>query len=386
MKMQFKVLFFLLSISNIIWAQKKQILHKTFDTNDITTMIVNLNNSTVNIQSSQSDKVQIDYKLEFIGFSNGEISEKLKEIEADANMFDNHITLTANSIDKLSYKSHVYSAPGGIVYKGSLFNKSSDNPEFRKTRDSIIAEINYNDSDFFNKHLEFLDENEEVIKNVEEYVKTLNVHFTIEIPNNVKLTINAKDSQIRMNQKITNELVFNLKKGSLKALELSNDYNKVKIEDADLKIITLSGGNYIFNNISRGLIGSVSSSNITSEFSEIQIGEIQENVSITDFTSSYWFYNWSDRFTRFDLFSEYSKIHFFYPVKDHSLKVFGNNTKNILDNGAFEINMQPTSSGEKFNMMHRKPKGEGQFSGAINFDIIHGIIYSHNDSIKKINN
>ena len=47
--------------------------------------------------------------------------------------------------------------------------------------------------------------------------------------------------------------------------------------------------------------------------------------------------------------------------------------------------MQPNKKGEKFNMMEKKAKNKKTSSGHIDFDIIHGIVYSHNDSIKTIN-
>ena len=61
------------------------------------------------------------------------------------------------------------------------------------------------------------------------------------------------------------------------------------------------------------------------------------------------------------------------------MKVMGNNTKGMYGKD-LEVNMQPTKNGEKYNMMTRKAKGEGHYCGAINFDIIHGIIYNYYDT------
>ena len=76
----------------------------------------------------------------------------------------------------------------------------------------------------------------------------------------------------------------------------------------------------------------------------------------------------------------------FYP-KDHdfSLKVTGNNTKSIHGKG-IEFNLQATDDDTKFNMLERKTNGEGHFSGAINFDIVRGIIYNYNDTFKPSKN
>ena len=67
------------------------------------------------------------------------------------------------------------------------------------------------------------------------------------------------------------------------------------------------------------------------------------------------------------------------------MKTVGNNTKNLIGNNELEINMQPTRSGEKFTMMTKAAKNENAQINEIYFDIVHGIIYTHEDSIKKIN-
>jgi hypothetical protein len=67
------------------------------------------------------------------------------------------------------------------------------------------------------------------------------------------------------------------------------------------------------------------------------------------------------------------------------MKVMGNNTKSMYGKDLV-IEMQPARKGVKHYMMERKAKGEGHFAGAINFDIIHGIIYNYNDTFKPSKN
>ena len=183
---------------------------------------------------------------------------------------------------------------------------------------------------------------------------------------------------------MTNEISMSLKHGFFKGKQLSNERNKFKIEDANFKTESLRGGSYDFINVRQGLIGSIDKVIITSEFSKIEIGEIRKDVLITDFNSEYWLYNWSKNFQQFDLYSQYSKLYYFYPDTDYSLTVVGNNTVNYV--GTMKISMQPTKKGEKFLMMDRKAKNNGVFAGAINLDIIDGIIYSFNDSFDPSKN
>jgi|GEM_PF-3144228 len=388
-RLVFKICILMLITSGSIFAQKETVYSKEFFTDKNTTAIFNLENTTVAIEASTDGKIHFNYTLEFDGYSKKEVEEKLQSISVEATKFENHITLVSNSITQISNVNYTYDALNGLIldYDNSIKTKDSI---VRKSRDSILKEIRYNTFGklkapfkYFGNRFKTQDENGK-LKNIRKRnVKILRSQFVIKIPPYLKLKINGKDAQITMRDDSMNELSVVLKRGYFYAKQLINEYNLFKIENANLRAEAIVGGTYSFNNISKGLIGSLQNVNIASEFSKIQIGELKEKVSITDFNSEYFFYNWDPDFKRFDLFSEYSKIHLFYPEgHDYSLKVMGNNTKSMYGN-KFEVNMQPTSKGVKYNMMERKAKGEGHFSGAINFDIIHGIIYNYNDTFSS---
>lgn len=383
----FKISVLMLITSVSVFAQKKTVYSERFSADKNTTAIFNLENTTVSIETSTDGEVHFDYTLEFDGYSKKEIQEKLQNIKVEATKFENHITLISNSVTQISDVTFAYDSPNGLVldYDGS--QKVNDSI-VRKSKNSIVEEIRYNNAfdkveapfKYFNNRFKTQDDNGK-LKNIKRIdIKILQSQFVIKIPPYLKLKINGKDAQITLRDDSMNELSVVLKRGYFYAKQLVNEYNLFEIENANLRAEGIVGGSYDFNNISKGLIGSIQNAKITSEFSKIQIGELKEKVSIKDFNSEYFFYNWNTDFKRFDLFSEYSKIHLFYPKdNDFSMKVVGNNTKSMYGN-AYVVNMQPTSKGEKFNMMERKAKGEGHFSGAINFDIIHGIIYNYNDT------
>lgn len=380
----FKCLLLMLITSTSVYAQKKQIYSKSFDVNTQTTAIFNLDDSAVVIESSDDDKVYLDYAIEFDGFSNKEIDSLFEMIKVDAFIYDNRITLKANNIVK-SHQYFTYKGTGSLFTDNLLKSKKINNkdPIIRKSQDSILREVRAKNKvkplDSIGNRFR-IKEKDGTIKSLKELggVKATKGQFVIKIPPYVKLTINAKVGYLTFIGDIKNELSVSLKRGKLKAQQLTNAYNQFKIEDAGFEVEELKNGDYTLNNISNGLIGGVNNAKITSEFSKIEIGEIAGGVTIVDFKSDYWFYNWSTDFKRFDLYSQYSRIHYFYPEADYSLKVIGNNTINDL--GKVKINMQPTSTGQKFNMMERKPNSKSDFSGHINFDIVHGIIYSYNDT------
>ena len=66
------------------------------------------------------------------------------------------------------------------------------------------------------------------------------------------------------------------------------------------------------------------------------------------------------------------------------MTAIGHNTVNHFDN--LTINMQPNKTGEKSKMMTRKKNGKGAYAGHIDFDIIHGIIHSRNNTFKPNKN
>lgn len=380
-----KILVLMLITSITTFAQNELIYSKSFDINSSTTAIFNLENTAVAIEESIDGKIHFDYKIEFKNYSKKEIKSFLDNIKVEATMFENNITLDAKNATKVSQTSYAFDTPFGLTLESGFFKTDSmTQKSMRKSKDSIIKLINDESlSKVILKSVKFLD-NDNNEKPIDfDKVKMYKSQFVIKLPKSVSLKINAKESQITLLNDMTNELSIDLNKGLFKAKKLINNYNKIKIVKASFKSEKIVGGNYDFINVSNGLIGSIKNININSELSKLEIGEIEKNITITDFNSEYWFYNWSTDFGRFNLYSEYSKIHYFYPESDYSLKVVGNNTVNYL--GETKITMQPTKNGQKFNMMERKPRKEGVFAGAINFDIVHGVIYSYDDPIILIN-
>tara|TARA_R110002049_G_scaffold107078_2_gene254709 strand:- start:2463 stop:3644 length:1182 start_codon:yes stop_codon:yes gene_type:complete len=392
MKIQFKILLLMLITSVAGYGQNHKILEESFSVNENTSVVLNFENIYVAIEESTDGKIHFDYIMEFEGFSKKEMQEKLKEVSVKVSNFDNGVTLNAKSENQINFVSYEIDAEYGITYSGDFTGKKKDTI-LRKTKDSLLSEIRYNNKvqwsgnplKFINNKFKKLDKDGNLSNIRKGNMNILRSQFLIKIPPFVKLNINGKNSGIHFRNDLPNEISVKLKSGTLKTKSLFNNYNKVIIDDANFEVETISGGDYEFINVKNGKIASIKNAKIKSEFSKVEIGEIAKHTTITDFNSEYWFYNWSQDFERFNLYSEYSKIHFWYPKANHSLKVIGNNTKNLVGNNKFEINMQPTSKGEKYTMMVKKPHSGEKLSGQIFFDIVHGIIYSHNDSIKKIN-
>ena len=392
MKTLFKSILLLLITSASCYAQRHVVLNKSFDVDKNTSVILNFDNIYVAIEESTDGKIHFDYVLEFQGYSKKAIQKFLNEVKVEATSFDNNITLEARSENKISFETFALKSPYGISIKDDYFKSKSDTI-VRKSKDSLLNEIRKNNYVRRNNPLRYINER---FKKIDKNGKLSNIklggvdimrsQFVIKIPPFLKLSINAKNSGVHFRNDMQNELLIDLKSGTLKTKSLINTYNKIKIDDANFEAQSIIGGDYSFKNVKKSKIGHIQNVKITSEFSKVEIGEIDKKATITDFNSEYWFYNWSTDFNRFSLYSEYSKIHMFYPKTNHSMKVIGNNTKSLIGNNEFEINMQPTSKGEKYTMITKEPHPGKTISGQIFFDIVHGIIYTHEDSIKIINN
>lgn len=383
MKTRFKLLL-LFFVATYSYAQKHKVLEKAFDTNTNTNAVLNLNNTNVLIEASNDGKMHFDYVVEFENYSKKEIKTILADIKIEATSFENNIHLETNSFGHaVSYK-----LDAGFILSEAYFEKhrKKDSAYVRKSKDSIIQQIHASTLDNFkqlSKYIKVVDDKGKTSDFKRRNVQIKKSRFVIKVPPYVKLNILAENSNITINHDLLNELNLTCVGGVFKAKHLQNPHNNVEVNDASLKIESIVHGLYSFKKVKKGMIAEVNNTVIESEFSKIEFGEIGENVRLIDFNSEFWFYNWASNFKRFDLDSEYSKIHFFHPKNDYSMKVVGNNTINYI--GEIKLVLQPTRNGEKYTMLEHKPKGDENFSGAIHIDIIHGIIYSHEDKVTYIN-
>ncbi|MBT8245671.1 hypothetical protein [Winogradskyella sp.] len=383
------LLIFITSVS--AFAQRHRIIKKEFTVNKNTSIVLNLDNISVAFEESTDGKIHFDYVMEFDGYSKKKMQSLIDNVSVELNGSNDVVSLNAKSKSRMYSEIYSVDSPHSITLNDVYFKPKMDSV-VRKSKDSLLKEIEFKNRPRHLSSLKFMQDRFKVMKKdgklknlTKGSLKMLRSEFVIKLPPFVKLTINAKGTNLYFRNDIQNQLSITSKDGSVKAKAITNAYNKVKVKGANFDATNLIGGDYMFKNISKGKIGEMSNARINSEFSKIEIGEIGKQTQIIDFNSEYWFYNWSNNFERFNLYSEYSKIHLFYPKANHSMKMVGNNTKSLIGSNKFEVNMQPTKNGEKYTIMTKDVKDETKPINEIYFDIIHGIIYTHENSIKQIN-
>ncbi|SHG46193.1 hypothetical protein [Winogradskyella jejuensis] len=372
----------------------RNILKKSIPATKDMSVVFNFKNTTVRIEESNDGKLHLNYALEFKGYSRKQIAETLEKISIKTAQSNNHITLEVNSNKAIQLINYSVDNEDKLLFKPSntsIKTKTNNDSVVRISKDSLLKVIQRNrtpNPEQFLQHFTFFKGNgrNNMFNEVSsKRVDIMKSKFIIKIPPFIRLNINAENSNIYFGGEIQNELSINQTKGKLNVEELRNLYNNIKLDNVlSFDAESIVGGTYNLKSVYDSNIASISQTEIKSEFSKIKIGEIGKLTKITDFNSEYWFYNWSTNFERFNLFSEYSKIHLFYPKANHSMKVIGNNTKNIIGQN-FVANLQPTKTGKKYTMITRDPHPGEALSGDIYFDIVHGIIYTHEDSIKTIN-
>ena len=395
MKNQFKILLLMLITSTVIYAQKSSaiemdekhtIYKENFTTNDNTILVLNLNNTKAQIFQSPDDKVYIEYTKEFKNTRKKRIQTQLKLIIVSGKKEGNKITYSSKlrnttNIDRYGWEDLMIDRSEKKKFLN--LNDSVKKPVERKSLDSVLYEIKGSDSLYRNKLFGAL----KIKPRVKKWKKSDQIIITkmnIKIPKNIRVRATLENSNVVFIDDFYNPATMNIRNSKLRFKKIDNPLNIFDVDNGYFWASDLSSGKFSFANVRQLMIGELSNTVINSEFTQAEIGEIGKGNKIIDFNSEYFFYNWTNDFQRFDLFSEYSKIHFFYPDLNHNLEVIGYNTRNIVGDDGFEVTMQPKSK-ERNRLMSKPSNPEEKSSGLIFFDIVNGIIYSHNDSIKSIN-
>lgn len=389
MKNQFRLLLVLLITMQAVLGQNVDVFTKSFKTDKNTTAYIEIPDGSVKFVSSPDDSIHIDYNINFIKLPKKEHQRILDSVRIEATQENNIVSIKKHPNIKQSLNTSNYVS---IFSLDRLIYETKDTTTaFKKLKADISKEIteiksykSYHEARAKIMYANDLKRKERLLKKAVKWQNNRNFkrNFIIKIPKHISLEIIAKGSLLDFHDEFDNQLSLRLDYGRLYINKIENSKNELKVHNSLLIARKISGGKLETDRVFKALITELNSVEIESEFSKIEIGELGSNNKITDFNSEYFFYNWAKDFQRFDLFSDYSKIHFFYPNLNHGFEVIGYNTRNVLVNDNFEVTMQPKSK-ERNRLISKPLNPKEKSSGLIFFDIVNGIIYSHNDSIKK---
>jgi len=387
MKIQFKIVAFFLIISSFVFAQKEILYSKSFETNTATTVLLILNSGgTIEIEESEDYKFHVEYSIEFENYSTRQKEKLIKEIrnryDIAASMADNHIT---TSYENKSNRRNAFSMDS---YMNSRYirHKKNDSLINHKLKDAFVQEMVETKTPKFAftnviSNSKYLSEGRKK-RAVERFGKETNakrrpVRVKIKIPKNLNVTINSKYTKVILKGNLKNQFSIRCNGGRLFADRFENKTNVIKVKDGIIIMESMSGGELSLINSRQALLGTLDNLKLDSEFSKIEIGEIESNVEITDFTSKFIVHNFSSSFNSFKMNTEYSEVNMFLPKNmSYYVETFGNDTVHYKNGIPTEIT--PSGKNEPSKMM---TIGKVTNPNKIKINTTHGIIRLGEDSI-----
>ena len=375
--LQFKLCILLLTSSLTLVAQKENIYKKSYKTNKNTTAFLKLTGGTVKVETSPDDNFYVEYNIEFNNYSKRKKKKIIEKIKIETKISNNHITLFDKS--KSYRSSRIFNNILQSLYK----KDSTKRKEYiKKTKQDFIEELKevkapisfYNEFVKNNNRLSEIEKEKLINKhNNLKRRKNNNKDFIIKIPKTIELTIDAKNTIIRLNNHLENKLSVRLSGGKFIAKSLSNNSNVIKVKDAMFLVDNINGGELSLNNVRKGLINSLNKVNLLSEFSNLEIGEIKKNNIIKGFSNDILVHNFSKNFNQFNLTLEYSKFRFFNLTNDYQLNIYGYNT--IVDNNSIIKKSTSSKNNTKAAFFVKNSNNENLSSGIMNFNANHSFIY-----------
>lgn len=374
MKHLFKICCLLFVTASSVYGQEVIILDKSYNIKPQRALNFDLQNFAVTLEPSPDDKVHISHTANFSKYSK-------QEQESYINNQKISITQDEDGLGNLKLKTNDNSRLDFVKSVLEMVNKNrgtkTDSIRRRKTLDSMVLQLDEGYLATVRKLSNSLK------KQKPKKFKMVASQFIVKVPTNIKVNIIGVNTQCILNN-LDNVIELKIERGGLIIDSVCNNKSKFYIKDAFFNAKTINGGKFSFNDVYRGRIRAITNVNIRSDFSTLEFDKIGEYVSITDFNSKLWFYDFSEDFKDFNLKSEYSKIHLFHPKTDFSLTAMGNNAINIkIHYPNKEIVGGTATADVLYKMITHKAKGIGKFSGDIQLEIDNGIIHIYKNENKK---
>lgn len=364
---------FLFTIYQSFTQTKELVIKKSFEIDENTILEIDVDNASILFEESNDDKVHFDYYINFRKNSE-EIQYKVfKGLNAKAYKKENIIKLDVKNsmylgdlytldVNLETYKRHIKSIHKMLKRKDSLY----------KTKENILEEIDFslgsNTNDYFKKlRLENPD------KNYGQSSRKFKQDFVVKVPKKMMIKIKALHSRIDFTYNLNTPITINSFQTYFKFKKLENDKNKFNGMSGIFQAEKLVGGYYNLKNLSKVKLGEVSDIELETENSKIQFGEIGKKVSITDFDSKLYLYNFSNNFSEFILKGKYSKINLFKVYEDNfNMSVLGTNTTLIMKGN--ETKFGDDNIKEVSKILEKKAKTSKSILGNIKLNLSNSVL------------
>lgn len=378
----FSILF--LFLTNISVAQTKEVLlKKSYKVDENTILNLDLDNANIHIIESEDDKIHFNYQITFYNYSRRKIDDLLDESLIKTSKTQNQIFLTAKNSKYLGidirFKPNIdftnFNNPINDVYKeyiNNFYKAYRDRNFVHKTKDSLLREIDFSiGSDYENYIKKDIDNFPQ--KKPLKTDKKIEKNFIIQVPKYVQLHIKSIESNINCDYDIETEFKLESFKGIFKFKNLSGKLNQISASNGILETYSISNGKTDFRDMKKVIIGALTNTEIVTETSKIQIGEIGKNVLINDFNSKLYLYNFSNNFSKFSLKGDYSELNF-YNIKDNNFSMDVSGFNSTLNMNGVKTTFGISKEEKMTKILQKKRKENIPFLGNIEVELKHGII------------
>ncbi len=370
----YSILFFI--VTTISFSQKKEIvLNTVYKTGSNSTLNLDLTNVGVIFEESPDNNIYFNYEIIFSRYSKGRRENVVNQSKIKISQEKNLINFKMRNSSFLGFGYHftfdeetnsMSSLIKNLEYETKIISKK------QKTKNQILNEIKLSQESILNNYRK---------RNYEQYIKTKSFkmkkqiiqNFIIKVPKHVKIRLKANECNISINYKLTSSFVMNSFKGVFKFNEISGVNSRIISSKGIFEANNLQNTRLELIDMYKVKIGEVFNTNLISETSKIQIGEIGKNVSIKDFSSKLYLYNFNKDFTKFNLTGDYTELNL-YKVKEtnFSMEIFGKNT--VLNMNNTKTTFGRSTEQEMTKILQKKRKENILFLGNIKAELKNGVI------------
>ncbi len=371
-----RLLFSLYFLSNFVFAQTEILYSKSFQMKNIDSLKLSLKNVPVDIRPSEDNQIHFNFKLEFKNLSDKEKTSFLESLKFNEEITEGVINVDLKSEIELN-RLHAFSERVTNEELSKLVDKVVKNyTDFsfkKKSKEEILKKYKEGKGEDYKKFIRLkekviIDNNKKLIKNT----------FTIYLPKKFAaiLKLNAEKSNIDFNDLEFKNLNVFVDGGYLKIRKINNSKltcwnGSIFLGEVDSSIITAKSTTSL-------LIGGIANSNLITEHTKIEIGEVDAYTDFKDFGSRFYFYGYSNKFRKFNFKGEYSKVNFFVPNDNYHLEVRGNST--VFKSGENDMKVESKKE-DKILMLSMKTPKTSKYFREFNFDLLNSEFEGHNSEL-----
>lgn len=377
----FKITIVFALLMTVVTAQTKTVYQKSFTTKVNTKLNLDLTNTSVVIEVSPNNEVQIDFSLEFENYTEKGIQKVLDGIEVDARTRNNMIDFRVVSKTKIARESFVLSTNDGLILDENKINAKNEKKNPYRTKEDVLNEIK-NPRGLkknFLENVKILKDDGTKTKIDKKDVQRMKSLFTIKIPKDLYFRLQGTESQVFIKNDLTQRAEIYIAKGLFRAKKITHKESQISSKGSNVYIESVSVDKLTLDDVSKGIFGTIDHTDCMFKGSRVELGYIGPNVSIRDYNSKIYFYNFDKNFAALPFTGEYTELFVYDYEKNVKLKAKGSITLMFDDENLFGSSskgVKPTTAVVE-TTVEKKPYGK------IEVNLENGVLHIMDQKEKK---